>query len=294
MLIKRLFLLVDLLFIALAVYLGVKGAYAFLASRLDTLPLATVTQNTATTQKKEQVPAFSSFRSIAQRNLFHTAADSEKSGSEIVLENLEETDLKLKLWCTVAGEPEVSYAIIEDLKTRKQNVYTVNDTVQNATLKMIRADKVVLSVSGKDEILELEKRSASSTSASTKSSTSIASASTSVGTSTATTTSTRRISLSRAQVEGAMENLTELMGQINIQPYSEDGVEGLALSNIQPNSIFRRMGLRNGDVLTAVDGQALTSPDQAFKLYEDLKSSDTANLEINRKGRSTNYQYRIR
>jgi general secretion pathway protein C len=54
------------------------------------------------------------------------------------------------------------------------------------------------------------------------------------------------------------------------------------------------MGLRNGDVLVAVDGQALTSVDQAYKLYEDLKTSDTASVQINRRGRSTNIEYRIR
>ncbi len=294
MLIKRLFLLIDLLLIALAVYLGVKGAYSLLTSRLDILPPATMAPDSVSAEKKAQVLPFSSFRSIAQRNLFHTTAGSEKASSEIVLDNLKETELKLRLWCTVAGEPEVSFAIIEDQKTRRQNVYTINDTVQNATLKMILSDKVVLSVSGKDEILELEKRSATSTASTARLSTTVASASTSAGTVTSSVASTRRISLSRAQVDGAMENLTELMGQIAIQPHSEDGVEGLALSNIQANSIFRRMGLRNGDVLTAVDGQALTSVDQAYKLYEDLRSSDTASLEINRKGRSTIYQYQIR
>ena len=100
--------------------------------------------------------------------------------------------------------------------------------------------------------------------------------------------------LPRSQVDGAMENLPDLMEQIRIQPYSENGVEGLALSNIRPNSIFRRMGLRNGDILIAVDGQSLTSVDQALKLYEDLRSSDTANVEINRRSRSIKFQYQIR
>jgi len=294
MLIKRTFLLINLLLIALAVYLGVKGAYSLLTSRLDILPPATMALDSVSAAKKAQVLPFSSFRIITQRNLFHTTTGSEKASSEIVLDNLKETELKLRLWSTFAGKPEVSFAIIEDQKTRKQNVYTINDTVQNATLKMILSDKVVLSVSGKDEILELEKRSATSTASSTRLSTTVASASTSAGAITSNDTSTRRISLSRAQVDSAMGNLTELMGQVTIQPHSEDGVEGLGLSNIQANSIFRRMGLRNGDVLTAVDGQALTSVDQAYKLYEDLRSSDTASLEINRKGRSTIYKYQIR
>ena len=92
-----------------------------------------------------------------------------------------------------------------------------------------------------------------------------------------------------------MNNLNELMGQINIQPHEEDGqADGMILSNIKPNSIFRRMGLRNGDILTAIDGRPITTVDGALKLYEDLKSSDAANVEIKRKGRPTTIEYSIR
>jgi general secretion pathway protein C len=96
-------------------------------------------------------------------------------------------------------------------------------------------------------------------------------------------------------VDSAMNNITELMGQINIQPHSENGQsDGMILSNIKPNSIFRRMGLRNGDILTAIDGRPITTVDQALKLYEDLKSSDSANVEIKRRGRPTAIEYSIR
>jgi general secretion pathway protein C len=288
MTIKRLFLIIDLLLIALAVYLGVKGIYAVIMSRLDTLPPATTVQKTVASVRKADLPPYSDFQTIAQRNLFQTTTASEKAEETIVLDNLEETELKLKLWGTVAADdPRQSFAIIEDEKKREQNVYKIDDTVQNATVKLILADKVVLSVSGSDEVLQLQKRSADSSTTTRTTST--------VRTTAATnTTTTTRISLRRTQVESAMENLTELMTQITIKPYNEDGVEGLSLSNIKPNSLFRRMGLRNGDVLVAVEGQALNSVDQAYQLYESLKSSDSASVEINRRGRSRVIQYRIR
>ncbi len=292
MLIKRLFLLTDLILIALAVYVGVSGVYAVFTSSLDTITPVPTVQSAAASNAKVAVPPFSDFGIIAQRDLFHTHKTSAKPASKLMLNTLQETQLKLKLRGTVAGDPENSYAFIEDEKDHKQNLYKVNDTIQNATVKMILTDKVVLSVAGKDEILELEERS-STTSSTSQRSTSITARTSSTATA-AGSTSTRRISLSRAQVDSAMENLTDLMGQINIQPYNQDGKQGLLLNNIKPNSIFRRMGLRNGDILTAVGGQPLTSVDQAYKLYEDLKSSDTANVAITRRGRDTNIEYRIR
>lgn len=286
---KKIFLLVDLLLIALAVYLGVQGIYGVVASRLDTLPPVTTARSTSVPIRQASLPPYSDYRPITQRNLFKTVTESEKIDENIAVDSLEETDLKLKLWGTMPSDnPKNSFAIIEDENKREQNVYNINDTVQNATVKLILTDKVVLSGPGGDEVLQLEKRSGGSSTSSR------ATASNVRATSTTASTQTTRISLRRSQVNEAMENLSELMTQVTVEYQNKDGVEGLALSNIKPNSLFRRMGLRNGDVIIAVEGQSLTSPDQALQLYESLKSSDSASVEINRRGRSRIIQYRIR
>ena len=217
---KRLFLLVDLLLIALAVYLGVKGIYAVVDSRLDTMPPAATFRDTSVSVQQTDRPPYSDYGAIVQRNLFKTVTESEKSDDSVVLDNLEETELKLKLWGTFASDsPASSFAIIEDESKREQNVYKIDDTVQNATVKMILADKVVLSVSGRDEVLQLQKRSAGS-STSTRTATSTVQA-TSATTSTVQTT---RISLRRAQVTEAMENLSELMTQVTVEYQKKEGV----------------------------------------------------------------------
>lgn len=287
---KQLFLIIDLMLITLAVYLGVKGIYGVITFRLDTVPPAPAVRSTTTSIQQTDLPPFSDYQVIVQRNLFQTnTGAAAKAGTNLLLDNLEETKVELKLWGTVAADnPEKSYAIIEDEKKREQHVYKVNDTVQNATVKMILADKVVLSVAGRDEVLQLQKRTGSSSTTTRSTTASLRTATTS------SATQTTRISLNRSQVNSAMENLSELMTQVTIDYYNEDGLEGLKLSNIKPNSIFRRMGLRNGDVLVAVEGQPLTSADQALQLYENLKSSDSASVEINRRGRSRVIQYRIR
>lgn len=301
MVIKRLFPIVDLVLIALALYVGVNGVYRYLSYRLEPQPTtATVRKLVTTVNEESDRRPYSDYGVIAQRNLFHTSTNGEKPKADILLDSLEQTQLKLKLWGTVPIDDNNGYAVIEDQTKRNdgQKLYSIGDAIQNAELKMVYRNKVVLSRLGKDEILEMEDLSITSSTTSSTRSTAVSTTRSSTGSTSGTTTATttrRRISLSRTQVDSAMGNLAELAGQINIQPHTEDGITGgFVLNNIQPNSIFRRMGLRNGDILTAVDGQELNSVEDAYKLYEDLKSSDTAQVEINRKGRPTVIEYRIR
>jgi general secretion pathway protein C len=92
-----------------------------------------------------------------------------------------------------------------------------------------------------------------------------------------------------------MTDVASLMTQMQVKPHMEDGLPaGLALSNIKPNSIFRRMGLRNGDIITGVDGNELSSVDDALKLVDDLKSSSGLSLQLKRRGQEKNIEYSIR
>ena len=91
-------------------------------------------------------------------------------------------------------------------------------------------------------------------------------------------------------IDDAIQDVSKLMTEIKIQPHES----GLALSDIKPNSIFRRMGLRNGDVLRSVDGQEIHSVDDALKLYESLKSADNVNVVLQRRGSERTINYNIR
>jgi general secretion pathway protein C len=106
----------------------------------------------------------------------------------------------------------------------------------------------------------------------------------------------QRVSLRRSMINNAIQDVSKLMTQVKITPkLGEDGrQEGLSMSNIKPNSIFRRMGLRNGDVLKSVDGQEIQSVDDALKLYENLRSADAVSVQIQRRGTERTIEYNIR
>jgi type II secretory pathway component GspD/PulD (secretin) len=104
---------------------------------------------------------------------------------------------------------------------------------------------------------------------------------------------TMRISLSRTMVSSALENKSGLMKQLVFTSFSENDLKGVLASNLEANSLWRRMGLRNGDVLVAVDGKPLTTVDQMAAFLENLKSSNTVSLEIKRRDQVRSIIYRI-
>lgn len=281
---KRYFTILNLLLIGAVVYFSVNTFYKITAMRLDPDHPNLADRVKVSAPVKENLPPLSHYNTIIDRDLFKTNATTDIKPGTINIDALKQTSLNLKLWGTVTGLQEQTYAVIEESKTRKQNLYRVGDTIQNAIVKMVLREKVVLNVDGKDEVLEIEKvRSTAKTMPALQPA--------------QMTRSTRpqRITLRRAQIENALEDVNKLLTQVNIRPHFRDGKpDGLLLTRIKPRSIFLRMGLRNGDIITGVNGSSLQSVDDALKFYESLRSADNVTLELKRRGRSRIIDYNIK
>lgn len=292
MTIQRAIIFANLVFIALGAYFTAGLFYQVVGLEFQP-PAPAVAEKTrmAKNQRVAQKP-HSAYTPIHQRDLFKTiktpVAPIEKSNVD--LENLGDTKLPLKLWGTVTGDTKKAYAVIENTKKREQNLYRVGDSIENASVKLILRSKVVLSVNGKDEALSMEEFQPS-TSRRSRVVTSGARVTPHTG-----GVRKQRVSLRRSMINNAIQDVSKLMTQVKITPkMGEDGrQEGLSMSNIKPNSIFRRMGLRNGDVLKSVDGQEIQSVDDALKLYENLRSADSVAVQIQRRGTERTIEYNIR
>jgi general secretion pathway protein C len=68
----------------------------------------------------------------------------------------------------------------------------------------------------------------------------------------------------------------------------------LALSNIKGDSIFAKLGLRDGDVVRGVNDRPIRSPDDILSFYKNLRSESRMSLQINRRGQERTINYRIR
>lgn len=91
----------------------------------------------------------------------------------------------------------------------------------------------------------------------------------------------------RALLDALMDDPSKLARQARIVPKQESGsVVGYKFYAIRSGSLPKRLGFENGDMLTAVDGKALTSIDQAMAIYARLRTTTRMELSLERRGKA--------
>jgi general secretion pathway protein C len=284
---------INLLLVAAAVWLVVGLFYHSATGDLDRESTGPASGKSDILQQNEPAKPFSTYTVIERRNLFKTDDGTDRTGpgKDLQIEQLAETKLDLKLWGTVTlgNDPQSDYAVIEDKKQRRQQLYRVGDSVQNAVVKAILRQKIVLNVNGKDEVLTMEETTTNGPTAAARPAIPGA-----AGESVRPEPVEREIVLDRETVTSAMNDLGNLMSQVRVRPHFENGrPAGLTLMAIKPDSIFRKMGMRNGDVLQQVDGSDIRSVDDVVNLYQQLGSADSVAVQIKRRGRLQDVTFRI-
>jgi general secretion pathway protein C len=306
--------IINILLITATSFWGVQLFYQIVSGKLIEASLSAKVQSEAglpdnsdikgafTSQPKRE---FTSYQIISSRDLFKTnKSKADKTTEQIELDQLKQTQLNLKLCGTVSGSPDKAYAVIEKKQNRKQALFREGDSIENALIKKILRNTVVLNVNGKDEILVIKEEKSKSG-----------------GRPQIVPEDTEEIpepevmeepppeepepeeepseegdtvSIDRDKVNGALKNINQLMSQVKVRPHFKDGKpNGLMLSHIQQNSIFMDMGLQSGDIVKGVNGNAIESVDDALKFYENLKSSSSVNLQIERQGEQMSVDYQI-
>jgi general secretion pathway protein C len=276
--IKRYFTIANIFLLTAGVFLLVNGFYSIVTAHLDYGALPAFPQTISKeipSPVSESSPPISNYSAIVERNLFNLASKNATTAKSqrIDVENLKQTDLNLKLWGTVTRQNAVSYAVIEDPKTREQNLYRTGDAIQEAIVKLILRDKIILTVNDHDEVLQLAeyrnyRRSVRRPSRFTR----------------------QRRTLRRSHIERAVKNLNKLASQAKFRNHSD----GLLITRIRRSSLFRKMGLRNGDIITDIDGRRINSVEDALNLYRNISSANRVTLGLKRRGRPRTIDYVIR
>lgn len=290
---KKYFTFANLLLITGIVYIGVAGFYRIVSAKLNVAPLPSKADVKFAPEEKKRRPA-AGYRAIIDRNLFKTKDEDKKETVEEP--KTEDTDapptkLKLKLWGTVTGERR--WAFIEDGKERKQLLKEEGESIQDAIIKKIEQNKVILLVKGEEEILMMEELTASA-GKSTVSRRLARNPKIDIPKPGAAPSGKQKVNIKRAEIDDAVSNINEIMSQAKIRPHYKNGKpDGLTLTRVKPNSIFTRLGLRSGDILKGVDGEDIQSVDDALKLYNSLKTSEGVSLQIKRRGKERTIDYKI-
>ncbi|MDX2439443.1 MAG: type II secretion system protein GspC [Desulfobacterales bacterium] len=245
--------------------------------------LGTISNDTGP-RKAESTLGKNQYDSIVKRNIFNAeieekieSSDNQEAENQEP-EKLEVTTLKLVLWGTVTGEGQV-YAVIEDKKVRQQALYEVGDSVQGAKVKKILRHEVILNHGGKDQVLEMETDN-KSVSAHRKPPKKI---------------SSNTIFGNRANMDDPSDDINTLMKQVKMRPHFLEGEpDGLMVYGIRPNSVFRQIGLRNGDIIKDINGTQILSGEDASNLYAEIQEAENAKLTVFRRGKIKELFYQVK
>ncbi|MCK5099617.1 MAG: PDZ domain-containing protein, partial [Desulfobacteraceae bacterium] len=218
------------------------------------------------------------------RNIFKVETEDKESPfikqetEDNEFEKLEPTTLKLVLWGTVTGGSNV-YAVIEDKKVRQQSLYEEGDSIQGAKIKKILRHEVILTYQGKDQVLEIETDNKNVR---------------------ASVTPTEKINLSAAPGDIAFQknpsyDMNDLIKQAKMRPHFTEGeADGLMVYGIRPNSVFRKIGLRNADIIKDINGTQIVSAEDASSIYDKLKEADNAKITLLRRGKIEELYYHVK
>ena len=96
-------------------------------------------------------------------------------------------------------------------------------------------------------------------------------------------------------LNAALDNIGQAMTDARLLPSVKDGkVEGFRASEVKPNGIFGTIGIKNGDVLRAINDFPIDSPEKAIQSFAALKGMSRIKLDLVRDGQPTTFTYDIR
>lgn len=98
----------------------------------------------------------------------------------------------------------------------------------------------------------------------------------------------------RKFVDQILQNPAQLAKQARVVPSQKDGkTQGYKLYGIRRGTLPKLLGLKNGDMITAINGQELTSIDKAMALYTKMRRASRLEVNIVRKGKATTKEIQI-
>lgn len=300
--VKRYFWIINLGLITLLAYGGADLFLTYIESTLQEPPAPLTSTPLVTDLQTEQRP-FTYYAIIEQRNIFNSTPEPTPRPAAAsplpkpLPKERPRTRLNLKLLGTVVGDVyENTYAIIEDGNTRKQDVYQLGDTVQEATIIEIDRHRVVLKNGDREEVLEsFQEGKISKSSRSSPQQTSRRPRRRSTQAESVRQVDQNTWRVSREAVLEQIENINQFMTEVRVVPHFKNGKpDGFRIASIKPQSFLESLGLRTGDVLKGVNGLTINSPEEAFRAYQQIQTQSTITLDIERNNSLQTFTFEVR
>lgn len=242
---------------------------------------------------------------ILQRNIFGIAGLSEDTAPGGAGEPLPDTTLDVVLLGTIINPDGSSKAIIKNPSNNKVNGYSGGEKIN-----IIEAENVTLiEVMNCSAVIQRQKNGRETIKCRNLGE----EVSKSVKTPTVSRTQSRRTTgqrntskredseginkvseteyeISRELLEDLLSDPTNIVQQARVIPQSD----GLRFFGIRSNSIFWKIGIKNGDTLHRINNVELNDVERALGVFEELRAQSYFTIDFTRAGKEYTYEYNVK
>ncbi|MBN2438762.1 MAG: PDZ domain-containing protein [Deltaproteobacteria bacterium] len=223
------------------------------------------------------------YRIIPERNLFGTTTKTV-TDKQAATPQQQDVALLIDLRGTVAGGPGYGFAIVEEKGTKQQRLVKAGDLIDGAKVVRINRNTIDLLVGDQERTLKMAEMSEGPILPPLRGGMAAMPAAVPAG---ATV-------ISRSEIDAGLQDMGSLLRQAQIRPYFNAGVpSGFLISNIRSGSIYRRMGIIDGDIIQKVNDRPIQTAEDMTGLLNTLKSGSGLSLTLQRRGKqeTLNYQF---
>jgi general secretion pathway protein C len=266
----------QLSLLAVAAFLTASTVNVWVASTFRPRPSVSSDPSRAADAVPPRRP-LSYYAPITERDIFNPRAP--ETGAQTPVGRLD-----AKLLGTAPAASLGSYAIIADGNGNTQKLYRLGDAVHGRVLSRVEWDTVVLRGPEGDQVLKIVQPASKPRAAAPSG---VPGGIEQRG--------DNDFVVDRSEVDKAMSNLNELFTQIRAVPHFQDGkANGFRLFAIRQGSVFEKLGLKNGDIITRINGNELTDPARAMSLIQELRGEGRISVDVTRSRQPVALSYEIR
>jgi general secretion pathway protein C len=263
--------LCDILVLTAVVYFVVNGISSVIQSKVGPNPADEPSPVKVASIRPTVFPPLEKYVVVSERNLFGGSGTEQAPADTLDLNKipLAGKSLGLRLVGTVVTDvPKQSFALLENLTTRAQDVCREGDRVQQGVVKKIMRQAVIINTGTRDEMLTLlEQEGGPGRSAQPQRPLPPA------------RLPSRMLPPGRPEApsreqSSSISDFNQLIQEVELQPYLEDNKPaGFRVVDIKPESILAKMGLEDGDVIQGINGRQIGSPGDVAELSEAMDTS---------------------
>ncbi len=236
----------------------------------------------------------SDFKIILKRNLFNSEASAEE-GSQVC--EFTKSSLPVKVMGIIyGGRGDRSLAVVQASLTQEWDTFVIGESIPgDALIQDIEYDRVIIKRGQCLEFLELEKPEPY-VPKNRKSKVETAEVSGDEYREDGFERVGDKANISRQWLDKVLSvDFAKTLQDAKANPYMEGNeIKGFSLEKIHANSVYEKLGLKNGDIVTEINGIPLNDASRAIQTLNAMKQESQISLKVKRDKQDVNYQVNVK